>query len=175
MFEVLNIKFDRSQSKPGEVVTSIGDAHLAKLEEVIFLFLSLILTLFKGCKVLLEKLRDEKQQRYLYFSELNSTEHEPFSTTEPPPVSGDYTEVALIYTEVLQLQVRGGQSSASSVLPDLLVTRIVQEMLFKFYQKLSKFSILISFMPNIIVNSHRATCRSARTTLYIPLQLQPNP
>lgn len=33
MFEVLNIKFDR-QSKPGEVVTAIGDAHLAKLEEV---------------------------------------------------------------------------------------------------------------------------------------------
>jgi hypothetical protein len=106
MFDVLNIKFDRSQSKPGELITAIGDSHLAKLEE--------------GCKVLLEKLREEKQQRYLYFSELGSVDHESFSTLEPPPVSGDYTEVALIYTEVLQLQVRDDNLSPSPFRPHLV-------------------------------------------------------
>lgn len=34
MLEVTNIKFDRPQTTMGEQIAAIGDAHLAKLEEV---------------------------------------------------------------------------------------------------------------------------------------------
>jgi hypothetical protein len=34
MYEVTNIKFDRSQPTSGEQIAALGDAHLAKLEEV---------------------------------------------------------------------------------------------------------------------------------------------
>mmetsp|Transcript_12566 Transcript_12566/g.12979 ORF Transcript_12566/g.12979 Transcript_12566/m.12979 type:complete len:356 (-) Transcript_12566:99-1166(-) len=92
MFDVIGIKFERPQSTMGEQIAAIGDAHLAKLEE--------------GCKGLLEKIRDEKAQRYRYFSDLSSSDGSIISNSTPPPVSGDYTEVALIFTEVLQLQNR---------------------------------------------------------------------
>ena len=55
---------------------------------------------------MLEKIREEKAQRYRYFAELSSSDSSISPNSTPPPtVSGDYTEVALIFTEVLQLQV----------------------------------------------------------------------
>ena len=46
MFEVVNIKFERPQSTMGEQIAAVGDAHLAKLEEVNKLSLDFFLSFF---------------------------------------------------------------------------------------------------------------------------------
>jgi hypothetical protein len=45
MYEVTNIKFDRSQPTAGEQIAAIGDAHLTKLEAVLSVLQSLYLCL----------------------------------------------------------------------------------------------------------------------------------
>lgn len=81
MFNLLNIKFDRSLQQ-AESITAIGDSHLGKLEV--------------ACRNLLQQISAARKNK-----KDKDVPQSPTAASLP-----SYTEVALAYTEVLQLQNR---------------------------------------------------------------------
>jgi tetratricopeptide (TPR) repeat protein len=81
-FGLQGIKFDRSGITAGEAIATLGDQHLAKLDD--------------ACKTIMASILNDKSRLARGMS----------ASTDSVSNGKGHTEVALLYTEVLQLQGR---------------------------------------------------------------------